>query len=179
MSEVLERYNEWPPAIQKAFVQLLSATSVPLAYFKNEVDMTAERRKTDSHLTMDVTSIKAAHKYDNSDIIASHTATSLDERRISQLHAQMSIQITLINTADHPSYKMQLSSKDNLYNVEQNMRFFHYRDFHQEVMEKCSLKMVSEFPETKKRSSLGLKLNDEELDDRAAKLDKVRIRYMW
>jgi hypothetical protein len=177
MIEVLDRFNEWSTPIQDAFIILLSASSVPLAYFEGEVDVgTSIPARTDSrdvHLTMNVTTTNRSKS--NNAIIVSHNASELEDIRISQLKSQMAVEITLINTGEHPLYKMQLSSKDNIYNVEQTMRFAQYRDFQQNIMDKCSLKMCSEFPDTKTRSSLGLKLNDEELKERARKLNKVCI----
>ena len=177
MSEVLDRFTEWSTPVQSAFVTLLSATSVPLAYFKGEVDISdSESGNKDSLLTMDMTTVKAAPQRSvSNNVIVSHTVRELEEIRIAQLQTQMDIQFSLITTGDHPMYKMQLSSKDSLYKVEQTMRFASYRDFQQHIMDKCSLKMKSEFPGTKTRSSLGLKLTEEELEERMSKLSKVCI----
>lgn len=188
MAEVLERFNEWDSHIQEAFIALLSATSVPLGYFTGEASLdthasTASRiDNKDLFLTMEKE--RSANKSsaqqkptNNSEIITAHNATELDKIRVSQLQTQISIQITLINTGEHPLYRMQLSSKDSIYKVEQTLRFASYRDFQQSVMEKCSLKILSEFPETKARSSLGIKLTEEELNERAMKLNKVSVSF--
>jgi hypothetical protein len=177
LTEVIDRFKEWPPAIQKALIALLSAEGVPVAYFNNEVTSMPIASPAPSP-SAETASSKVSHLLHKS---ASKSATNRisdeEDMRISQLQLHMDIKITLINTGDHPMYKIHLFSGDNIYNVEQTLRFAAYRDFQLQKLELCAVKMKSPFPETKTISALGLKLSDEELGNRSIKLSKVHTYF--
>jgi hypothetical protein len=85
----------------------------------------------------------------------------------------MEIQVTLNAGGDHPTYNLQLKSKDGKYRIEQALRFATCRDFHVQIMEPCTIKVEAPFPVTKKRSSLGIKLSEEHLQSRTTFLNMV------
>jgi hypothetical protein len=89
----------------------------------------------------------------------------------------MDIKITLDNRGDHPLYNFQLLAKDGKYRIEQSLRFAACRDFHTQVIIPSKVQLEAVFPETKKRSSLGIKLSDDMLVSRTTSLNTVRRWY--
>ena len=174
MLEIVERFSEWPKSIQDGFINLVSAESIPVEYFLNRNYV----QSTDSDPIQDLTTSalreQMTSKEKKAGGVTAQQKKDIDAIRLEELQTSLDIKITLDNTGDHPTYKMQLKSKDNVYNVEQTMRFASYRDFQQNVMDKCNIKILAEFPDTKKRSSLGIKLTDEELIERSTKLHQVQ-----
>jgi hypothetical protein len=129
-----------------------------LAYFRDEVPKSVSPELPSSS---GKPSLSVSHPSD------------LDEIILIKNKKLMEIKMTLNNTGEHPLYKMQLYSKDEVYKVEQSMRFAAYRDFHESVMSNCIVQMSNDFPPTLARSALGIKLSDEELNTRTTMLHKV------
>ena len=85
----------------------------------------------------------------------------------------MDIKISLDNSGDHPVYNFQLLARDGKYRIEQSLRFANCREFHKEFIVPCEVKLEARFPETMKRSSLGIKLSEEALINRNLELNTV------
>lgn len=83
----------------------------------------------------------------------------------------MELVITLDNSGDHPLFVFLLTSVDKKYKIETVHRFAACREFHRAFILKSSVKIKSPFPDTKRRSSLGIKLSEDLLKERTSKLN--------
>jgi hypothetical protein len=90
------------------------------------------------------------------------------------------VHISLDDTQTHSLFGLNVKSTDGKYKLEeQKLRFAVYRDFHTSKIEKCSVVLTAKFPETHKKSALGLKLSKEELLRRAEDLNMVSLYYQF
>ena len=90
----------------------------------------------------------------------------------------MNIQVTLNNSGSHPVYNFQLLSRDGKHRVEKSLRFAPCREFHEDIVSSCDVVLEAPFPVTMKRSALGIKLTDDELEERRRQLAKVMFHFV-
>lgn len=87
------------------------------------------------------------------------------------------LNISLDNSGKHPLYSVQIKSlSGKVYNS--SNRFASFRDI-DEMLQKLSTSPIqSPFPETLAKSSFGIALSNQELEDRRFKLEKVNSYYL-